>query len=515
MTSNAPALLRSYIIYGICLPLAVVLGYLLTSGDIWTLIITGLVVFVLAIPFLLKWHHPVLVLSWNMSLSLFFLPGRPDLWMLMTLLSLGITILQGTISKGTQIPIVWTVMWPLIFLAVTLVITAKLTGGIGIRSFGSSELYGGKRYVMIFGAMMAYFALASRAIPQERALRYLGFYFLGGITTFIGTTIGYVSPKLYFLYLFFPVEHLPGDASNDAYTYRSYGVAAASAAVVFYMMGRYGIRGVLDGRRPWRAAIFALFSFLSLLGGFRSSLIILLMTFFFQFYWERLYRTRLLALVSVMAVVVGSLAMAVAPELPHSVQRTMAFIPWVDIDPVVRMDAEGSTEWRINMWRDVLPQVPEHLLLGKGYALTAQDLADAQMDASSGFGEGQLASTVTAGDYHNGPLSVIMPMGIWGVIGFLWFVIAGIRVLYSNYRNGPPELQIINTFLLASFVTRIVFFLTVFGSFYSDMLPLLGLIGLSISFNAGVCRHSASEVTSPEPAPDFRSFRGPRPALAR
>lgn len=515
MTSNAPALLRSYIIYGICLPLAVVLGYLLTTGDIWTLVITLGILFVLSIPFLLKWHHPVLVLSWNMSLSMFFLPGRPDFWMLMALLSLGITILHGTISKGNHLPIVRSILWPLVFLAVTVLVTAKFTGGIGIRSFGSSELYGGKRYVEVLGAMVAFIALASHEIPRERAPFYIGLYFLGAVTAFIGSTIGYVSPKFYFVYLFFPVERLPGDAANQAYTFRSFGVAAASASIVFYMMARYGIRGVLDGRKPWRAVTFAVVSFLSLLGGFRSTLIILILNFGIQFYWERLYRTRLLALVSVAAVVGSATVVALAPQLPHSVQRTMAFIPWVDIDPLVRMDAEASSQWRLTMWQDVLPQVPDHIFLGKGYALTAQDLADSQLDAISGFGDAQVSGTIASGDYHNGPLSLILPLGIWGVIGFLWLVVAGIRLLYRNYQFGPPELQTINTFLLATFVTRVLFFLTVFGSFYSDLLPLLGLLGLSISLNGGVRRRTAAAVASPEPVMESRSFRGPHPALAR
>ena len=39
-------------------------------------------------------------------------------------------------------------------------------------------------------------------------------------------------------------------------------------------------------------------------------------------------------------------------------------------------------------------------------------------------------------DFHNGPLSVIIPLGIWGVIAVLWLMIAGIWVTYCNYRYG-------------------------------------------------------------------------------
>ena len=36
-----------------------------------------------------------------------------------------------------------------------------------------------------------------------------------------------------------------------------------------------------------------------------------------------------------------------------------------------------------------------------------------------------------AGDYHNGPLSVLIPFGIWGLAAFVWLLVAGARFLYT------------------------------------------------------------------------------------
>src|SRR5262249_2718284 len=93
-----------------------------------------------------------------------------------------------------------------------------------------------------------------------------------------------------------------------------------------------------------------------------------------------------------------------------------------------------------------------------------------------------------AGDYHNGPLSVIIPFGIFGVIGFCWFVYAVVRVLYQNYKFGNPEFQTINTFLFGYCMVRIVFFLFIFGSLVLDLTMFVGLVGLSISINRGVAK---------------------------
>lgn len=58
-----------------------------------------------------------------------------------------------------------------------------------------------------------------------------------------------------------------------------------------------------------------------------------------------------------------------APHLPFSAQRALAFLP-LNIDAGVRRDAEGSADMRYDMWKALLPQIPEHLLLGKGYAVS-------------------------------------------------------------------------------------------------------------------------------------------------
>jgi len=35
-----------------------------------------MVMFVLAVPLLIKWHHPGLVLAWNSTIAFTFMPGR-------------------------------------------------------------------------------------------------------------------------------------------------------------------------------------------------------------------------------------------------------------------------------------------------------------------------------------------------------------------------------------------------------------------------------------------------------
>jgi hypothetical protein len=107
------------------------------------------------------------------------------------------------------------------------------------------------------------------------------------------------------------------------------------------------------------------------------------------------------------------------------------------------------------------------------------------------------------GDYHNGPLSVIIPFGIFGAIAFAWLLVAGIRVVYQNYQFGDPAYHDMNTFLFAFFVAKVIIFLCVFGALDSDLAVFLGLIALSISLNGGV----AKPVVAPQPKVVFNRFK--------
>ena len=74
--------------YGLVALTALAVGYFLTSPLELTsfagLLAVGSVLF---LPLLLRWHHLLLVTSWNCAVVVFFLPGQPDLWMLMTLIN--------------------------------------------------------------------------------------------------------------------------------------------------------------------------------------------------------------------------------------------------------------------------------------------------------------------------------------------------------------------------------------------------------------------------------------------
>ena len=511
--NNIPVLFRSLIIFGVCVVLAIVLGYMLATPLTYSQLFTyGLLLAILLFPILLRWHYPLMLLCWNLSAVAFFLPGRPSMALLMIMISLGISILQRTISRDSRFIGVPQLTFPLLFMIAVIAVTAKLTG-VGLRVFGG-DVYGGQKYFYLLGGILGYFALSAYRIPPNRRKLYLGLYFLGGLPAFIGDIFPWLPHWTYFIYYFFNFnQYYFGTNDLSGESVRFSGAVPTSLAAISFMLARYGLRGIFLERKIWRPVVFMVFPIYGLLGGFRSFVLLVGLTLVLLFFIERLHRTRFMAVVVLTMVLGGAVLVPLAPHLPYTFQRTLAFLP-LNVNPVARVDAQNSADWRYQMWQALLPQIPEYLLLGKGYVISSLDY-DFVMgpDASvhNTFAENQ--GLALAEDFHSGPISVIIPFGIWGAIAFLWFIIAGIRVLYANYRNGDPELQTVNSFLLAAFIAQTIYFLFVVGGFSADMIKFCGLLGLSVSFNGGMRRRGPVTRSAPEPQPAGNFARLPRPPL--
>lgn len=499
------ALSRKLIVFGLVLPLAVIIGFTLaTPQEAKTFLLMAAVTGLLLLPVMLKWYHPLLIFSWNAWVNVYFLPGRPQLWMLLSVMAFGIAVLNGALDRKKGFFHVPAVTWPLVLFLTVVLFTAQATGGVGVRALGA-QTFGGKGYFSILFAVMGYFALSSQMLPVGSAKNYLSAYFLSGLTGVFSNLAYTLGPAFYFLFYLFPVEFAMNQALADFDMFvgmrRFTGVATAGAALYFFMMVRYGIRGIFDLRHWWRLPCFAGIVFISLLGGFRSLLLGYIVHFAVQFYFERLVRTRLCLFLVAGGLVVGASVFPFVDKLPLSVQRCMAFVPGLKVSAVARLDAEASTRWRVEMWELVIHEIPRYLIVGKGYALDPRQLYLANQAMRLGLARDN-ENALVSGSYHNGPLSVIIPFGLFGSIAFAWFLAAGIWVLYRNYRYGDPEMQLINTFLLAYFLGRTVVFFTIFGAVDSELYRFTGVLGLSVSLNRGV-RKAQPELpeTSPQLVP--------------
>ncbi len=323
--ANIASALRSVGVYAVCALLAIIIGVLMTDPLTYSSLgFVGVVCAILFIPILLRWHHPLMIVAWNMPVYMFFIKGDPTLCLVMITISLTISLTERTLNQRHFIK-VSQITWPLLFLVGVVLITAKLTGGLGLKAFGS-EVYGGKKYIFLVVAIVGYFALTARAIPPEKAKWYVGIFFLGGalscIMDFYTIAPGFMQP------IFWLIPPLPFDPSGiQVGTTRLVGTAWGATGVIAYLMAVYGLRGIFLSGKLWRPAVFFISLFLIFFGGFRSALITTAATFILQFFLEGLHRTKLMPFLVAFVLACAVAAVPLASKLPFTVPRTLAFFP--------------------------------------------------------------------------------------------------------------------------------------------------------------------------------------------
>jgi hypothetical protein len=511
MTNN-PAIVRSLLVYIICLPVAIMLGFMLSNPlDKDNVMWFGIGALLLLLPLLLRWYHAWLIAIWNMTITCIYFPGQLPGWMPMACLAFAIAVGHYALNRQRKFLPSQSVSWSLVFLALVVIVTARMRGGLGFNAMGD-EAIGGKRYIFIWVAVLGYFALISQPVLPEKRRLYILLFILGSATAFLNYLSTSIGPLGNVLYIFFP--GMGAEASTpfaEENLERFGGVANASLAVLFALMALYGIEGILNFRKIWRLILFFVALVVSAYGGYRGIVVMAVIMLVLIFCFEGLLRSRLMPAAVMGVVLTAGLIVSFSDQFPLPIQRCLAVFP-VKISPVARLSAEASSDWRIQMWKSLLPEIPHYFFLGKGLSFDANDMAMYMT-----LGQEQVGGDVGGGlnlsaDYHNGPLSIILPFGVWGVLAFLWFIIASISVLWKNYRYGEADLHKINTFLLCYFLAKTIMFFFVFGGLYGDLVAFVGVIGLNISLNGGVAAKPALATERPQVA--FHRLR-PLPAVAR
>lgn len=522
-TVNSTALFRTLVVYAICVPLAIAVGYSLTSVtnsyDYGSYALIGGLVALLVLPLLMRWHYWLLVFSWSSPIVLFFLPVQLEMFLFMVAVSLTISVIERILDRNKQFITPSVMAWPLLALLGVIVTTAEMTGGLGFHTLGS-DVYGGKKYItMIFG-VLSFFAITARTIPENRANLYIFLYFFGGFLNFISDFYAVTPQNLRFIFLPFPgmvrSTDSMGNAQMELGETRMFGISIAAGAVFFWMLARYGIREIFLSGKIWRPVVLAVSFVLIFAGGFRSYIISSAGLFVILFFLEKMHRSALM-LPLILLGIMGSVALVpMSRHLPHTFQRALAFLP-LDIDPMIRSDAEGSTQWRLNMWSAILPQVPKYLLLGKGFTFTARDFNN-YMGPNATFNDiidPSQDPLVLSSDFHSGPLTVLIPFGIWGAIAYLWFMAAGFWVVWRNYRYGLPSLSHVNLMFYAFYIVKLFTFFVVFGAAVNDVANFGGLVGLSVALNHGVRGPQKQPKPNPIINQNPRLGLPPQPALQR
>jgi hypothetical protein len=177
------------------------------------------------------------------------------------------------------------------------------------------------------------------------------------------------------------------------------------------------------------------------------------------------------------ALALGALAVtnAVAP-LPPNIQRALSFLPgtW---EQRYKIDGENSTDWRVEIWEEVLltDRWIGNKFLGDGLGFSAREL-QYQITAGqstnnaigiSGF-DAHREAILSSGDYHSGPVQTVRVIGYSGLFVLLLFQIRlAVHAHRQIKRCRGTEWFPIALLIGIPLIWNPIFFVFIFGSFTS------------------------------------------------
>src|SRR5580704_14991855 len=98
--ASIAAALRTLAVYAVCCVLAIVLGVLMTNPLTYSSLgFVAVLCAVVFIPFLFRWHYPLMVLCWSSPIYAFFVKGDPQLCLVMTVISLTISMAERAMGQ--------------------------------------------------------------------------------------------------------------------------------------------------------------------------------------------------------------------------------------------------------------------------------------------------------------------------------------------------------------------------------------------------------------------------------
>jgi hypothetical protein len=285
---------------------------------------------------------------------------------------------------------------------------------VGLRSL-SSETVGARPYFNIAIATLAYLIVSNQILSGKlaRALPILMFVpeaFVSMISLLVQ-----IKPSLGFVLGRFYTGFLPPIRSAASSPLQRVQIGSGKTLITL-LCSYFRPLTLVSPARPIRVMLLILGFTLVLIAGYRSQLMAVIAVFVLASYFRGGIRDLMFVLAGMVFAGAALVLINSVHPLPLPMQRSLSFLPgnW---NAYAAADAAGSTEWRVDMWRDVSKSTRyiTNPWMGDGFGFTRAELQAMEREL---YSTGQMSQEdfMIIGAFHNGPLSAIRFVGIVGLI---------------------------------------------------------------------------------------------------
>jgi len=171
-------------------------------------------------------------------------------------------------------------------------------------------------------------------------------------------------------------------------------------------------------------------------------------------------------------------------HLPLAVQRGLSWVPWANVSSVASDSAAITTRWRLEVWKRALDMLPDYWLVGRGFTFNSRHLLWLRYSV---VGDPNIEWALVTHNYHSGPLSLLIDLGIPGLVSGTLLIVGGLvkqwRRLSTNWTS--PQLARMHAVLYASYIVEVIRFYAIGGdASRTIVLFLIGQMLMDVIYRA-------------------------------
>ena len=402
------------------------------------------------------------------------LPGLPSTVLVSQIAVILFSILMFLVRKLPYQLVMTELEWWIV-LIVLFVCQVYVRHPVGVHIFGGSSV-GGKPYVMFAIALVASLVLIGLSVPPKELKTMVFLSIIGGLINLGVSVIAKFVPSLAFwtgASYNEGGEGSGGNTADDPMQATREGFVGTFARNLSLWISSY--RSPLSSLfRPLWGTLILLSVAAAGMSGFRNAVVALSLTYMLGVMYRGGTASFLVScLAGSLMVVIIAIINAMAP-LPPNIQRSLSFLPGTWNKEVVS-DAKKSTEWRTELWKEVLftDRWIKNKLLGDGLGFTEQEL-QTQMSLSaqkgvvigtSGF-DLHRETILANADYHSGPVQTVRVIGYFGLIVMVAAMLRlAVHAHQQILRARGTEWYPVALFVCIPLIWYPVFWVFIFGDF--------------------------------------------------
>ena len=420
---------------------ALVLGSAVGSADVRFVAAVLAVIPAAVIFFKLKTNIWVLIpIGWYLPGRLPWLPlplSVRDLCLIAAIAGFVVFYLTRTIPWKRKL----TTLDYLVYINLAYLATVYVRNPAGVWAFQSS-IVGGRAYFEIALAFCAFLILGRVQISDFIAKIFPLFFVVPTWSVAIIDVVGRVNPQMgYALNSLYSGVGASGtfgavEEAAEVGTTRLVSAAPAGGVSVLALCARYNPITLISPLYPLRMLMLAVAFGAIFLSGYRSGILGALVFFLLAAILRRqLSQLWIVFGMSILALVTLVILQGSVLQMPLTMQRTLSWLPG-DWDQEAVMDAEYSTQWRIDMWGWAWndERVLRDKIWGQGFGFTIEDMNLIASSLAAGgstsamLGGSDREQFMVTGTLHSGPLSSIKFIGIVGFVSY-YFMMCYMAVL--------------------------------------------------------------------------------------